>query len=135
MCKWNGLPTAMARPIPVEQPVIATTLPWSKPKDMVNERNTKTFNAIWQMRVGLYRGRSDRLAVKLRSLTFQTNNSSIQDRIEHMREDSKKIPRVAAISLLVRNNRSLFPPKWLTDYPPRPIIICSLVVQNLLDPS
>lgn len=32
---------AMARPIPVEQPVMATTLPWSRPKDMVNETNTK----------------------------------------------------------------------------------------------
>lgn len=85
MCKRNGLPMAMARPIPVEQPVMATTLPWSKPKDMVNERNTKAFNAIWQMRFCLYRERSDRSAVKVRSLTFQTNNSCIQDRIEHMR--------------------------------------------------
>lgn len=35
------------------------------------------------MKVGLYRGTSGRLAVKIRSLTFQTDNSSIQDRIGH----------------------------------------------------
>lgn len=88
------------------------------------------------MKVSLYRGTSGRLAVKIGSLTFQTDNSSIQDRIGHNNraEDLQKIPRVSEISLLVRNNRSLFPPKWLTGYPARPIIICSLVVQNLLDP-